>query len=73
MGRSMRLSRLFGRTLREAPAGADTASHRLLVRAGAIDQLGPGLYTLLPFGLRAQRKIEGAVRRELEGWGRRRC
>jgi prolyl-tRNA synthetase len=65
----MRLSRLFGRTLREAPAEADTASHRLLVRAGAIDQLGAGLYTLLPFGLRAQRKIEGAVRRELEGVG----
>ena len=59
----MRLSRLFGRTLREAPAGGrHRASHRLLVRAGAID-VGAGLYTLLPFGLRAQRKIEGAAGR----------
>ena len=69
----MRLSRLFGRTLREAPAEADTASHRLLVRAGAIDQLGAGLYTLLPFGLRAQRKIEGQCAGSWRGWGRRRC
>jgi prolyl-tRNA synthetase len=65
----MRLSRAFGRTLREAPADADTPSHRLLVRAGYVDQLAAGLYPMLPLGLRVQRKVEGIVRRELAGAG----
>jgi prolyl-tRNA synthetase len=65
----MRLSRLFGRTLREAPAEADTASHRFLVRAGYVDQLGAGLYTLLPLGLAVARRVEAIVRRELVAAG----
>lgn len=65
----MRLSRAFGRTLREAPADADTTGHRLLVRAGCIEQLAAGLYTMLPLGLRVQRKIEAIARRELTGAG----
>ncbi len=54
----MRLSRAFGRMLREVPADADTPGHRLLLRAGR--------YTLLPLGLRVQRKIEGIARQELD-------
>jgi prolyl-tRNA synthetase len=65
----MRFSRLFGRTRREDPAEAETPSHRLLVRAGLIDQLASGLYTMLPLGLRVQRKIEQIVRQELEAAG----
>jgi prolyl-tRNA synthetase len=65
----MRLSRHFGRTLREAPAEAETASHRLLVRGGYIDQLAAGLFSLLPLGLRVQRRLEAIVRRELERAG----
>jgi prolyl-tRNA synthetase len=63
---TMRLSRHFGRTLREAPAEAETASHRLLVRGGYVDQLAAGLFSLLPLGLRVQRRLEAIVRRELE-------
>ncbi|MDQ3702631.1 MAG: proline--tRNA ligase, partial [Chloroflexota bacterium] len=66
---AMRLSRAFGRTLREAPTDADTPGHRLLVRAGCIEQLAAGLYTMLPLGLRVQRKIEAIARRELTGAG----
>ncbi|HVG96990.1 MAG TPA: proline--tRNA ligase [Chloroflexota bacterium] len=62
----MRLSRHFGRTLRDAPAEAETASHRLLVRGGYVDQLAAGLFSLLPLGLRVQRRLEAIVRRELE-------
>jgi prolyl-tRNA synthetase len=61
----MRLSRLFGRTLREPPADADTPSHRLLVRAGFVDQLAAGLYAMLPLGLRVQRKVEQIIRDEM--------
>src|SRR5688572_10419872 len=65
----MRLSRFFAQTLREDPADSDTASHRLLVRAAMIDQLAAGLYTMLPLGLRAQRKLETIVREEMEAAG----
>ncbi|MGH2352575.1 MAG: proline--tRNA ligase [Chloroflexota bacterium] len=65
----MRLSRLFGRTLREDPADADTPSHRLLLRAGLIDQVAAGLYTMLPLGLRVQRKIEQIIREEITAAG----
>ena len=46
----MRLSRLFFTSLRDDPADAEMASHRLLVRAGYVRQLGSGLYSLLPLG-----------------------
>lgn len=65
----MRASQLFFPTLREAPAEAERASHRLLVRAGYIRPVGAGLYAYLPLGWRALRKIERIVREELEAIG----
>ena len=44
----MRLSRLFSRTLRQAPAEAETPSHQLLLRAGLVQQLSAGIYSFLP-------------------------
>ena len=57
-----RLSTLFLRTLREDPADAEVPSHKLLVRAGYVRRAAPGVYSWLPLGLRALRKIEGVVR-----------
>ncbi|WP_151736315.1 proline--tRNA ligase [Paenibacillus tengchongensis] len=65
----MRQSQLFATTLREAPAEAETASHRLLLRAGYIRQLAAGIYTYLPLGQRVLRKLEGIVRQEMEAAG----
>jgi prolyl-tRNA synthetase len=65
----MRLSELFVPTLRDDPADAEIASHRLLVRAGFIRQVAAGIYTLLPLGLRSMRKIEAIVREEMEASG----
>src|SRR5919198_2305025 len=65
----MRRSQLFAPTLREDPAEAEIASHRLLLRAGFIRQLAAGIYTSLPLGLRAMRKIEAIVREEMDGSG----
>src|SRR5207249_8843683 len=68
-----RLSQSFGRTLREDPSDAEShggaQSHRLLVRAGLIDQVAAGVYTLLPMALRVQRKIERIVREEMDAAG----
>ena len=65
----MRLSRLFAPTLREDPAEAEIPSHRLLLRAGFIRQVAAGIYTTLPLGLRAMRKIEAIVREEMDASG----
>ncbi len=65
----MRVSKLFGKTLREVPAEADTVSHRLLVRAGMINQLAAGIYSYLPLGWRVLRKIEGIIRDEMDKAG----
>jgi len=65
----MRLSRLFGKTQREIPAEADTASHRLMLRAGMIRQLTAGVYSYLPLALRALRKIEDIIRDEMNKAG----
>ncbi len=65
----MRLSHLFAPTLREDPADADIASHRLLLRAGFIRQVMAGVYTTLPLGLRTTRKIEAIVREEMDATG----
>ncbi|ANM31092.1 proline--tRNA ligase [Acidobacteria bacterium Mor1] len=59
------MGQMFGRTLREAPADAETASHGLLVRAGFIQQLGAGVYSLLPLGKRSIDKIEAILREEM--------
>jgi prolyl-tRNA synthetase len=65
----MRLSHLFFASLRDDPAEAEMASHRLLVRAGYVRQLGAGIYTLLPLGLRVQRRIEQVIREEIDAIG----
>jgi prolyl-tRNA synthetase len=62
----MRYSQLLGKTLRDAPAGTETASAALLVRAGFARQLGSGIHSYLPLGWRAIRKIEGIIRDEME-------
>jgi prolyl-tRNA synthetase len=64
-----RLSQLFVRTLREDPADAEVASHRLLVRAGYIRRQAPGVFAWLPLGLKVRRRIEAVIREELEAFG----
>ena len=56
-------------TLKESPAEAEIASHKLLLRAGLIRKLSGGLYTFLPLGLRALRKVEEIVRQEMDRTG----
>lgn len=62
-------SQYFIPTLKESPADAEIASHKLLVRAGLVRKLGGGLYTYLPFGLRALHKITQICREEMERAG----
>ena len=64
-----RLSTSFIRTLREDPADAEVASHRLLVRACYVRRAAPGVYTWLPLGLRTLRKIEDIVRQGMDAMG----
>ena len=56
-------------TLREAPADAEIVSHKLLLRAGLIRKLAGGVYTFLPLGLRALRKVEQIIREEMDRAG----
>jgi prolyl-tRNA synthetase len=65
----VRWSRLFIPTLRDAPAEAEAASHKLLVRGGFIRQLHAGHYSLLPLGWRVHRKVEEIVRQEIDAIG----
>ena len=65
----MRLSHLFFTTLRDDPAEADMPSHRLLVRAGYVRQLGSGIYSLLPLGFRVSKRVEQIVREEQDRIG----
>ena len=65
----MRWSKLFIPTLRDAPADAEAASHKLLVRGGFIRQLHAGHYSLLPLGLRVHDKVENIVRQGMEEIG----
>jgi len=65
----MRLSRSFVPTLREDPAEAEIASHRLLLRGGFVRQVMSGVYTILPLGLRTMRRIETVVREEMDEAG----
>jgi prolyl-tRNA synthetase len=65
----MRTSRYFISTIKEAPAEAELASHRLMLRAGLIRRLGSGLYTWMPLGLRVLRKVEAVVREEMNRAG----
>jgi prolyl-tRNA synthetase len=63
------MSELFLRTLRDDPADAEVASHKLLIRAGYIRPIAPGLFSWLPLGLRVLRKIERVVREEMNAIG----
>ncbi|KQN98713.1 proline--tRNA ligase [Arthrobacter sp. Leaf234] len=65
----LRLSTLFLRTLREDPADAEVASHRLLLRAGYIRRAAPGIYSWLPLGLKVLARVEAIVREEMEAIG----
>ncbi|MEX0637859.1 MAG: proline--tRNA ligase [Burkholderiales bacterium] len=65
----MRTSRFHLGTIKEAPADAELASHRLMIRAGYIRRLAAGIYTWLPLGVRALRKVEGVVREEMNRAG----
>ncbi|GHT82145.1 proline--tRNA ligase [Actinomycetota bacterium] len=65
----LKLSQLFTKTLRDDPADAEVASHKLLVRAGYIRQVGPGIFTWLPLGLKVLQKIEAIADQEMQAIG----
>ncbi|WP_374668102.1 proline--tRNA ligase [Ramlibacter sp.] len=69
----MRASQFLIATLKEAPADAEVASHRLMTRAGMIKKLGAGIYTYMPMGLRVIRKVEAIVREEMDRAGAVEC
>src|SRR5690348_14928276 len=66
---AMRMSTLFARTLREAPAEAEVVSHQLLLRAAYIRKLMSGVYSWLPLGLRTLRRVEAIIREEMDAAG----
>ena len=65
----MRFSNLFAKTLREAPADAETVSHRLLVRASFIQQVAAGIFSYLPLGWRSIEKIKRIIKEEMDAAG----
>ena len=65
----MRVSSLFGKTLRETPAEAESVSHQLLLRTGMIQQVAAGVYSYLPLAWRSLRKIEQIIREEMDAAG----
>jgi len=65
----MRMSKLFAKTLRNAPADADTPNHQLMLRAGLAQQLAAGIYSYLPVGWKVIRKIEQIIREEMDRAG----
>ena len=65
----MRLSHLFGQTLRAAPADAEAASHQLLLRAGFIRQQSVGIFSALPLARRSLARIEAILREEINAIG----
>jgi prolyl-tRNA synthetase len=65
----MRLSQLFFTSLRDDPSDAEMPSHRLLVRAGYVRQLGSGIYSLLPLGFRVNKRVEQVIREEMDRIG----
>src|SRR6187397_426995 len=69
----MRASQFLISTLKEAPADAEGASHKLMTRAGMIKKLGAGIYTYMPMGLRVIRKVEAIVREEMNRAGAVEC
>jgi len=69
----MKASQFLISTLKEAPADAEVASHRLMIRAGMIKKLSAGIYTYMPLGLRVIRKVEAIVREEMNHAGALEC
>ena len=67
----MRLSTLFAKTSKNAPADAETANAKFLIQASFVDQEMAGVYTWLPLGLRVLRKVEQIVREEMDALGAR--
>ena len=65
----MRFSQLISKTMRTEPADAETASHRLMLKAGMIDQVASGIYSYLPLAWRSLRKIEAIIRQEMDATG----
>ena len=65
----MRISKLFGKTQKETPAEAETASHQLLLKAGMIHQVAAGIYSYLPLGWRVLKKIASIIREEMDKAG----
>ena len=65
----MEYARLFLPTMKETPSDAEVISHKLMFRAGMIRKVATGIYTYLPFGLRALRKVEAIIREEMDGAG----
>src|SRR5215475_1058856 len=65
----MRMSNLFGATLRTAPGRTEAEGHQLLVRAGFVRQLGQGIFSYLPLGWRSLKKLENIMREEMEAVG----
>src|SRR5437868_10580345 len=65
----MRASQFLISTLKEAPADAEVASHKLMTRAGMIKKLGAGIYNYMPMGLRVIRKVENIIREEMNRAG----
>ena len=65
----MRISQLFGKTLRQPPAEADTPSHQLLLRAGLVHQIAAGIYAFLPLAWRALGNVERIIREEMDAAG----
>src|SRR3990172_7796532 len=65
----MRMSHMFGKTLRQGPGGAETPSHRLLLRAGMVAQIAAGVYSYLPLGWAVLQKIEAIIRQEMDAAG----
>ncbi|MBN2205677.1 MAG: proline--tRNA ligase, partial [Thermoleophilia bacterium] len=65
----MRASRLLLPTVKEDPAGAEAVSHKLMVRAGLVRQLGAGIYVFLPAGWRVMQKVEQIIREEMDAIG----
>jgi prolyl-tRNA synthetase len=68
-GKNMRVSNMFIPTLREVPAEAEIASHKLMLRAGLMRKLASGVYSFLPLGYRTFKKIEQIVREEMDRAG----
>ena len=65
----MRMSQMFGSTLRAAPSTSEVAGHQLLLRGGYVRQVGAGIFAFLPLGLRVMRRLEAIARQEMEAVG----